>query len=120
MCQYESNDTEDGNLPNRNQDDINVTNTSACVSGYDDDLSSDSDVTRLIKDSIARSHQNVDDVSIETKIRQVAEATTDIISEMPKIASRTVQIANKIVSVGKDSLASINNIKNGVSFGRHE
>jgi len=120
MGQNESNDIEDGNLPNRNQDDANNRNTNACFPCKNDELSSDSDITKLIKDSIARSNHDINDVSFETKVRHIAVATSDIISEMPKIASRTVQIANKIVSVGKDSLNSINHIKNSVSLNRHE
>jgi hypothetical protein len=130
MGQCDSNDIEDGNLPNRNlpnrnlpnrnENDINNRNSSACFTNNSDELSSDSDITKIIKDSIARSNHDINDVSFETKVRHIAETTSDIISEMPKIASRTVQIANKIVSVGKDSLNSINQIKNSVSLNRHE
>ncbi len=125
MGQCDSNDIEDGNLPNRNlpnrnENDINNRNSSACFTNNSDELGSDSDVTKIIKDSIARSNHDINDVSFETKVRHIVETTSDIISEMPKIASRTVQIANKIVSVGKDSLNSINQIKNSVSLNRHE
>ena len=121
MDQHKTRDNQDGNCSSTNQRDINSSSTENYFSNSNmQSSSSDSEVTRFIKDSIARSNQTINNTSFETTVRQLTAATSDIISEIPKVASRTAQIANKIVSVGKDSLSTINQIKSGFYTNRQE
>ena len=121
MDQHKTCDIQKGNFSNRNQNEVDSGSTEDCFAYTNiQSSSSDSEVTRLIKDSIARSNQTANNVSFETTVRQLTVATSNIINEMPKVAARTVQIANKIVSVGKDSLNTINQIKNNISPKRQE
>ena len=121
MDQHKTRDNQDGNFSNINQRDINSSSTEDYFSNSNmQSSSSDSEVTRLIKDSIANSNQTKNNASFETTVRQLTAATSNIISEIPSVASRTAQIANKIVSVGKDSLSTINQIKSGFYTNKQE
>ena len=118
MTQF--NDGEESRVSSRNKDDIDNSNLTPGIS-YDEIQSDpDSEVTRYIKDSIARADQNLTDKSFETTVRQIAEATSNLANEMPKVAAKTIQVANKIVSVGREGVNSINHLRNGVSLNRKE
>ena len=110
-----SNKHEQHHAPSRNHVDI----SNSGIEHNDIQSGSDSEVTRHIKDSILRSHQNVTDKSFEDKIRQLTEKTSNLIDEMPMVAFKTIQIANKIVSVGKLGINSINAIRNSVSLDKN-
>lgn len=121
MDQNKTNDIREGDFAGSDQDTFNNSSTGAGFSYTSEQSRSDSEVTRLIKDSIDRSNQTINNnVLFETTIRQLAVATSNIVNDMPKVASRTVQIANKIVSVGKDGLNTINQVRNNFSVNRQE
>ncbi|VFJ13027.1 hypothetical protein [Candidatus Nitrosocosmicus franklandus] len=115
----ESNDHEADFISNKILDD--VTTNSNINSGVPSDkmqLSSESEVTRHIRDSILRSSQNMTDGSFKDTVKQLTGLTTNLVNEMPKAAAKTIQITNKIVSIGKEGLNSINNIRNNISLDR--
>jgi hypothetical protein len=121
MDQHKANGIKERDFAGSDQIAFNNSSTGAGFSYTSEQSRSDSEVTRLIKDSIARSNQTINNnISFKTTIRQLAVATSNIINDMPEVASRTVQIANKIVSVGKDSLNTINQVRNNFSVNRRE
>ena len=114
-----SNDREEHHASSRNHVDTSNSNPGPSVFHNEIQSGSDSEVTRHIKDSISRSQQNMAGESIEDKVRQLTEITSNLIDEMPVVASRTIQIMNKIVSVGKARINSINDIRNSVSLDKN-
>jgi hypothetical protein len=104
----------------RNQTDTANSNIEPSISYDEEQIDSDSEVTRYIKDSITRANRNTADKFLESTVRQITEATSNFANEMPKVAARTIQAANKIVSVGREGVNSINHRRNTVSLNRKE
>ena len=115
----QSNDSEEDCVSRRIYTDTN-NNLEPSISHNEKQLEPESGVTKHIKDSIARSNQNITGKSIEEAVRQLTDMTSNLVNEMPKVVARTVQIANKMVSVGKEGVNSINHIRNSVSLDKNK
>lgn len=118
MTQY--NDKEECKASIRNPTDTENSNIESSISYDENQVDWDSEVTRHIKDSIARANRNTTGKSLESTVRQITEATSNLANEMPKVAAITIQAANKIVSVGREGVNSINHLRNSVSLNRKE
>ena len=116
----QSNDGEGYKASTGNQTDTENSNIKPSIPYDENQFDWDSEVTRYIKDSIAKANRNTTGKSLESTVRQITEATSNLANEMPKVAARTIQAANKIVSVGREGVNSINHLKNSVSLNRKE
>jgi hypothetical protein len=72
----------------------------------------ESDVTKLIKESIERSIQLNRTKPFDTTSKQLTKVTLKIVNELPKVAIKTGHIAMKMASIGKESIISLNDLKN--------